>query len=66
MRTSGYFQRNPSTIVDKIRLIGMELFQLQFFGFGPFWTHEIKAKVKYKSISNILHLLSAPDPVPHA
>ena len=36
------------------------------FSFGPFWTHKIKTKVEYKSISNILHLLSTPDSVPHA
>ena len=27
---------------------------------GPFWTHIIKTKAKYISISNILHLLSTP------
>ena len=31
---------------------------------GPFWTHKIITKVKYISISNILHLLSAPASIP--
>ena len=30
-----------------------------WFSSGPFWTHKIKTKAKYISISNILHLLSA-------
>ena len=52
-------------VVDIIRPVGTELSQLQFY-FGPFWTHKIKTKVNYKSVSNILHLLSTPDSVPHA
>ena len=32
---------------------------------GPFWTHKIKSKAKYISISNILHLLSAPASISH-
>ena len=35
------------------------------FSSGPFWTHTIKTKVKYISISNILHLLSALVSIPH-
>ena len=35
------------------------------FSSGPFWTHKIKTKAKYISISNILHLLSAPASIPH-
>ena len=35
------------------------------FSSGPFWTHKIKTKAKYISISNILHLLSAPASMPH-
>ena len=31
---------------------------------GRFWTHKIKTKSKYISISNILHLLSAPVSIP--
>ena len=34
------------------------------FNFGPFWTHKIKTKAKYISISNTLHLLSTAGPVP--
>ena len=34
------------------------------FSSGPFWTHKIKTKAKYISISNILHLLSAPASIP--
>ena len=34
------------------------------FSSGPFWTHKIKAKDKNISISNILHLLSAPASIP--
>ena len=37
----------------------MEL-QQKLVEFCPFWTHRIKTKAKYISISNILHLLSAP------
>ena len=35
------------------------------FSSGPFLTHKIKSKVKYISISNILHLLSASASIPH-
>ena len=35
------------------------------FSSGPFWTHQIKTKDKYISISNNLHLLSAPASIPH-
>ena len=35
------------------------------FSSGPFWTHRIQIKVKYISISNKLHLLSAPVSIPH-
>ena len=35
------------------------------FSSGPFWTHKIKTKAKYISISNILHLLSTPASIPH-
>ena len=52
-------------VVDFFRPIGMELSQLQISS-APFWTHKLKPKLKYKSISNILHLSSAPDSVPHA
>ena len=34
------------------------------FSSGPFWTHKIKTKAKYISISNILHLLSDPASIP--
>ena len=34
------------------------------FSSGPFWTHKIKTKAKYISISNILHLLRAPASIP--
>ena len=34
------------------------------FSFGLFWTHKIKTKAKYISISNILHLLSTPASIP--
>ena len=36
------------------------------FSSGPFWTCKLKPKLKYKSISNVLHLLSTPDSVPCA
>ena len=36
------------------------------FSSGPFWTHKIKTKAKYISISSILHLLSAPASIPIA
>ena len=55
----------PVQVEDIIRPVGTELSQLQFSS-GPFWTPKLKPKVKYKSISNIHHLLSAPDFVPHA
>ena len=45
--------------VGIIRPVGMELSEIKFSS-GPFWTHKIKTKAKYISISNILHLLSAP------
>ena len=35
------------------------------FSSGPFWTHKLKLKAKYISISKILHLLSAPASIPH-
>ena len=35
------------------------------FSSGPFWTHKIKTKAKYISISNVLHLLSTPVSIPH-
>ena len=35
-----------------------------FFSSGPFWTDKYKTKDKYISISNILHLLSAPASIP--
>ena len=34
------------------------------FSSGPFWSHKIKTKVKYISISNILHLLSTLTSIP--
>ena len=34
------------------------------FSSGPFWTHKIETKDKHISISNILHLLSAPASIP--
>ena len=34
------------------------------FSSGPFWNHKIKTKAKYITISNILHLLSAPASIP--
>ena len=46
------------------RPVGTEIFQLQVSS-GPFWTHKIKTKAKYISISDILHLLSAPASIPH-
>ena len=51
--------------VDSIRPVGTELSQYKFSS-GPFWTHKLKPKLNYKSISSILHLLSAPDSVPRA
>ena len=52
-------------MVDKTRPVGEKLFQLQFSS-GQFGTHKIETKVHYISISNLLHLLSATCPVPHA
>ena len=49
MRVSGYVQRTSVQVVDIIRPVGMELSQLQFSS-GPFWTHKLNAKLKYKSI----------------
>ena len=49
--------------VGIIRPVGTELQQKKFSS-GPFWTHKIKTKAKYISISNILHLLSAPTSIP--
>ena len=46
------------------RPVGMEVKQ-KLFSSGQLWTHKIKTKVKYISISNILHLLSAPASIPH-
>ena len=57
--------RLPVQVVDNTRPVGMELSPLQFSS-GPFWTHKIKTKVIYISISSILQLLSASDPIPHA
>ena len=54
----------PVQAVDYNRPVGAEFFQLQFSS-GPFWTHKIKTKAKYISISNILHLLSTAGPLPH-
>ena len=58
---------NHSTSVQVVginRPVGMEIFQSKFSS-GPFWTHKIKTKEKYISISNIRHLLSAPASIPH-
>ena len=49
--------------VGIIRPVWMELSQNKFSS-GPFWTHKIKTKVKYISISYILHLLSTPASIP--
>ena len=57
--------RTSVQAVDFIRPVGVELSHYKFSS-GPFWTHELKPRLQYKSISNILHLLSAPDSVPHA
>ena len=57
--------RTSVQAVDIIRPAGMELSQLQIYS-GPFWTHKLKVKLKYKCISNILHLLSTSDSIPHA
>ena len=51
-------------MVDFKRPVGTEISQLNFSS-GPFWTHKVKPKAKYISISNILHLLSAPVSIPH-
>ena len=50
-------------VVDIIRPVGTEL-QQKLVCSGPFWTHKIKIKAKYISISSILHLLSAPASIP--
>ena len=50
--------------VDFKRHVGTEILQLHFSS-GPFWTHKIKTKAKYVSISNTHHLLSAPVSIPH-
>ena len=34
------------------------------FTSGPFWTHKLKPKLKYRSITNTLHLLSTPVSIP--
>ena len=49
--------------VGIIRPVGTELPKIKFSS-GPFWTHKIKTKAKYISISNVLHLLSAPASIP--
>ena len=46
-------------------LYGLSYINYKFCS-GPFWTHKLQPKLKYNSISNILHLLNAPDSVPHA
>ena len=48
--------------VGIIRPVGTELQQKLVQ--NPFWTHKIKTKAKYISISNTLHLLSAPASIP--
>ena len=50
--------------VDIIRPVGTQLHKNKFSS-GPFWTHKIKTKANYISISNILHLLSAAASIPH-
>ena len=47
-------------VIGFIWPLGVELHQKLVFISGPIWTHKIKTKAKYISISNILHLLSAP------
>ena len=60
--------RTSVQAVDFIRSVGTELSGQSYlnykFSSGPFWTHKIKPNLKYKSISNILLLLSAPDSIP--
>ena len=51
-------------VVGFIWPLGAELHQ-KLFSSGPFWTHKNKTKAKYISISNTLHLLSAPASIPH-
>ena len=46
--------RTSGCATDIIRSVGTEI-----------WTHKIKTKAKFISISNILHLLSAPASIPH-
>ena len=54
------------TCSTSVQLVGINSRYLNHkFSSGPFWTHKIKTKVKYISISNILHLLSAPTSIPH-
>ena len=50
-------------VVGINRPVGTEIFQLQFSS-GPVWTHKLKTKVKYISISNIIRLLSTPASIP--
>ena len=50
-------------VVGIIRPVGTKLQQNKFSS-GPFWTHKIKTKDKYISISNILNLLSTPTSIP--
>ena len=49
----------PVQAVDIISPVGIELSQLQFSS-GPFWTHKLKPKLKYKSISNITSPVECP------
>ena len=51
-------------VVGINRPVGTEIFQLQVSS-GPCWTHKIKTKAKCISISNVLHLLSAPASISH-
>ena len=46
------------------RPVGQSYYNYKFSS-GLFWTHKIKTKAKYISISNILHLLSTPVSIPH-
>ena len=48
-------------MVDFIRPVGIESYLNYNFSYGPFWTHKLKPKLKYKIISSILLLLSTPD-----
>ena len=49
--------------VDIIRHVGKEL-QQKSLVLVHLWTHKIKTEDKYISISNILHLFSAPTSIP--